>query len=535
VTTLALPEQQHSPLREYITVLRKRKWSIALASIITVMSGALFSLSQTPVYVSEASVQVEPTPILNGQGTVAVPNMGTEQELASSIAVAGMAADSLDTSLTPEQLLKRVTLQAPPDIEILSFQCSDPQPLKAQAICHAFVSAYQSFKANQAVQDEITKLRVRRDSLLTKQAGADSHEKEAELQNRIDNLDAQARFLEKEANPLASQNVRLINPPSVPRSPASPKLALNTALSLLAGLAVVVGLAFFREHLDDSIRGRDDLEACISAPVLAVVPRVRRWRERQDPPLLVSVSMPDSPAAEAVRALRTGMMFGAVQRNAKTIMITSCYAGEGKSATTANLGVALARAGKRVILVSADLRRPRIHKFFGAPGGSGLTNVLAGETPSSEALLPVNEPNLRLLNSGPLAANPAELLGSDLTRRVLRDLAEISDFVLIDSAPILVVSDALTLAPLVDGVLIVADVRRSSRTSVEQARQQLDQVNARVVGAVLNNLDQSDVPSYSSYGGYQPSIGRQTGKRNVSAWRRSRPNLEERERKDVLS
>jgi capsular exopolysaccharide synthesis family protein len=184
-------------------------------------------------------------------------------------------------------------------------------------------------------------------------------------------------------------------------------------------------------------------------------------------------------------------------------MVTSANAQEGKTATTANLGVALAQSGKRVILVSADLRKPRLHRFFRSQNGMGLTNVLAGEKNALEVLNWVGVENLRLLPSGPVPGNPAELLGSEAMESLLRELQEASDFVLIDAAPVLPVADAMTLTPLVDAVLLVADARSTTRGAIEQARQQLDQVNARVIGTVLNNFDPSKAAYTHQHYGYE--------------------------------
>ncbi|MGH2657975.1 MAG: CpsD/CapB family tyrosine-protein kinase [Actinomycetota bacterium] len=282
------------------------------------------------------------------------------------------------------------------------------------------------------------------------------------------------------------------------------------------GLALGVGLAFLRERLDDRLRGRGDLEARAGAPVLAVVPHASSWKKRKEA-RLVTVTEPRSAPSEAYRTLRTSLLFTASQKGVRKVVITSSQDEEGKTTTVANLGMVLAQAGKRVVLVDADLRKPRLHRFFGVENRVGLTNVLAEEVQPPEAVVQSGVPNLVLLPCGPVPGNPAELLSSDAMGAMLQHLGKIADFVVVDSAPVLAAADASILATYADAVLMVADADRATRGSVAHARVQLDQVNANVVGAVLNNFDLSKARAYPYYYQYyyvyryeQPDGGRRT-------------------------
>jgi capsular exopolysaccharide synthesis family protein len=188
-------------------------------------------------------------------------------------------------------------------------------------------------------------------------------------------------------------------------------------------------------------------------------------------------------------------------------MITSPAAGEGKTTTAANLALVLADAGKRVVLVSADLRKPRIHRFFGLQNEVGLSSVLAEEIQPWEAILDPGVENLRVLLSGPVPSRPAELLQSDQMGEILAGLREVADYVIIDTAPMLLVADALALGPLVDGVLFVADSENTSRSAVAHSREQLEQVGAVLIGSVLNNFDPAKARAYRHYGYYGPYRG----------------------------
>jgi polysaccharide biosynthesis transport protein len=284
----------------------------------------------------------------------------------------------------------------------------------------------------------------------------------------------------------------------LPRSPSNPTLVNSGLIGLFVGLFLGLGFAFLRERLDDRLSGRSDLEVAINAPVLSVVPRVAAWRNAKKA-YLVSGEEPHSVASESYRTLRTAILFAASQYDVNTLLITSAHEKEGKSATSANLAVVLGQAGKRVIVVSGDLRKPRLQQFFGLSSKrKGLTNLLAGEVTLDQVLVPVDPSpgNVRLLDSGPIPGNPTELLGSDAMRDVMDQLRARADFVIVDIAPVLAVADAMTLARRCDGVLFVADASRSSQGAVTQARQQLEQVGAKIIGGVLHNFDPSKSHSY---------------------------------------
>jgi tyrosine-protein kinase len=257
-----------------------------------------------------------------------------------------------------------------------------------------------------------------------------------------------------------------------------------------------VGLALVFETLDDSIKGKDDLErAAAGLPVMGMIPSVPGWKDRTVP-RVVTLTEPSSPSAEAYRTLRTSIRFITVERRLRVIQITSPSASEGKTTTTANLGVALARAGGRVIIVSCDLRRPRVHEFFGLSNQVGFTSVLLGEAPLRTALQRVsNDDRLWVLPSGPRPPNPSELLSSARASDILLSLQEQADTILVDCPPVLPVTDSAVLASRVDGTLLVATAGTSTRKQVARAVEMLRQVNAPLVGTVLN-----DAPAEPSYG-----------------------------------
>ncbi|MCC7160895.1 MAG: CpsD/CapB family tyrosine-protein kinase [Anaerolineae bacterium] len=214
---------------------------------------------------------------------------------------------------------------------------------------------------------------------------------------------------------------------------------------------------------------------------------------------LITISNPRSPVAEAYRTLRTNMEFSNLDKNLRVILVTSAGAEEGKSTTLSNLAVTIAQSGKRVILVDADLRRPTLHQVFGLKNSVGLTDMVRDETilanpPAQETSVP----NLRVLTSGQLPPNPAEILGSKRMSEILAALLERADMVLLDAPPVLAVTDAAVLSSKVDGVLLVVSAGKTKRENARKAQAQLEKINARVIGAVLNNV-QADQSAQTYY------------------------------------
>ena len=441
------------------------------------------------------------------------PNLDTERQIALSETVA--AAVSSEYGSDPESLLRGLSVKVEANTEILTIAYTDASPARAQQLTQAFATAYLQYRRQETLDDllAVSAAVQQRIQQLDKQLGAVNRRiatspngaPRASLQSQANALTGQTAVLQQELADLTPPDTlrvgQVVGPANLPRQPVSPNHVVNGLLGLLIGLALGVGVAFLRERLDDRLRGRDDLEVMAQAPVLAAVPQVAGWR-RKGEPILVTVSESKSAAAEAYRTLRTSVLFAMGQSEAKILMVTSPHAGDGKTTTVANLAVVLAQAGKRVIAVSADLRKPRIHHYFGLENHIGLTNVLAGEISPWQALKPTEIENLQVLPTGAIPGNPAELLGSDPMGTLLGSLAETVDVVLVDAAPALVVSDALAMVALTDGVLLVADAETTHRTSIQHARRQLDQVDARVLGAVLNNFDPGRAAAYSYYYGY---------------------------------
>jgi polysaccharide biosynthesis transport protein len=505
-------DEGRTDLRGILAVLRLRKWTIMLVTAL-ILGGAIFaSFRMTPIYESSARVLVEPI-VINPTQTFPDVDIATEAGIADSVAVAEMVVERLELDRSALSLLANLTVEPVEASDFLLFRYSSPNPAEAQRMAQGFAEAFLTYRRKQAIQDYLDSRRVVQGRItgLQEQVSELNEEllatanpaEQSIIQSDLNRLNAQISLLEGQfaLQPAPLGSGEIVEPAQLPQAPASPNHVVNGVLAFLLGLFAGIGVAFLRERLDDRLRGSTDFEARLGRPVLAVVPRVASWRRKSQTPL-VTLAEPRSSSSEAYRTLRTSLLFAASQQGVKTILVTSPSAGDGKTATSANLAAVLAQARKRVILISADLRKPRLHRFFNLSNDVGLTSVLIGEAKPSEAVLDIGMEHLKVVPSGPVPGNPAELLGSDAMGAFLSRLREIADFVILDTAPALVVADPLTLAPITDAALFVADAEHTSRSAVTHAGSQLEQVGANIIGGVLNNFDPSKAKSSPYYYSY---------------------------------
>jgi polysaccharide biosynthesis transport protein len=348
------------------------------------------------------------------------------------------------------------------------------------------------------VQDQINVLQAQLEVPALSRAQRDS------IESQISYYESQLNQLRVATRLTRTGGVQLLTQATNPSVPFAPQPLRNAAIAAVLGLLLGVALAFAREHLDDTIRSKDDLEtASRGLTVVGLIPAVAGWRDRSQP-LVVAMNDPASPAAEAYRTLRTSVQFLRVDRPLQVVQITSAEPEEGKTTTAANLAIALARAGERVLLIECDLRRSRLHEFFGLRATPGFTSLLLGDTPVAEAVHQVEgEPRVYVLPSGPTPPNPSELLSSARAREVLTSFRANVDIVIVDSPPVLPVTDAMVLAGVVDATLVVAAAGKTSKRALARAIELLQQVNAPLIGTVLNSVRPRAAGSY----GYEYGTG----------------------------
>ncbi len=325
-------------------------------------------------------------------------------------------------------------------------------------------------------------------------------------------------------------DVDVVEPAQAPAILVSPRKVFNTTIGALAGFVLMVGVAFLVEYMDDTLKGSEDVEQALALPALSVIPKYPGGRPVAGP---IAAARGTSAIAEAYRTLRTNVQFANVDRSLRTLLVTSAHKEEGKSNTVANLGVVMAQAGMRVLVVDSDLRRPSISRIFGLPDGAGITDLLLSEGEDCSLYLADTAiANLKVLRTGPLPASPSELLSSNRLKTLIAELLKHVDIIIFDSPPVLSVTDAAVLAQRMDGVILVAEGGRTRRESVVRARDALRSVGGRVLGVVLTKTGRSEVYYYYNreeprpflsrvLNQLRPSLGR--GRRVRAPWRHPAP------------
>jgi succinoglycan biosynthesis transport protein ExoP len=513
--------------RSFLVLVRRRRFLIAAVTVVALLVALTWSFLRTPVYVSEAKVLIQPI-TLNPSLDQSAPDSklispATQQELVQSTAVATRAGQLMGSSLTPQQLLKRVSAKVLPDTTILVVSYSGNSPAQAQAGAAAFANAYLDFREEQTAKaladlSTSTARRIERlkqqlaqtDATINNPLTSPSARQDAQLRRSI--LVSNLQVLSQRLSSLGAVDATLgqtVEAARLPQAPTSPKHAFDAMVGLVLGLVIGVGVAILRERSEDRLTGREQLGRLLERPVLATVPTVKSWRRREDA-FLVTASEPDNPAAEAYRALATKLIVLGSKNDVRTVAVTSPSAGEGKSSTAANLAMELAGSDRRVLLVSADLRQPRLHEFFGCANEVGLSSLLSHELlefdgdglddPNFHSYLWGVHNNLNVLPSGPAVAQSQslKLLDSEAMRDLLKVQRDSFDFVLLDCPPILHVADTLVLASSVDAVLFVADARETTEMAVIAAQDQVEQVGGVILGAVLNRLEPRQRADYRS-------------------------------------
>ena len=304
-------------------------------------------------------------------------------------------------------------------------------------------------------------------------------------------------------------NVNVIDPAIVPDLPVKPKKAKNLLLGIIVGAMLGVGLAFFREYLDNTIKDADTAKRLLGLPPLAVIPYIGREtkglkngaRTRQDKErTLITHLQPKSVASEAFRSLRTGLHFSAGGKEKKVILVTSSFPGEGKTTISANLAVTLAQTASRVLLLGCDLRKATLHTLFDKPKAPGLTEVLVGDVELEQVVHATGIFNLDFISAGTTPPNPAELLGSELMRALVEQLRERYDTIILDAPPLLPVTDAALLTAFSDRVVMVLEAGNVPQKAAERSVEVLQTAQAPVAGFIFNDKSGKGAEYYSSYG-----------------------------------
>ncbi len=320
---------------------------------------------------------------------------------------------------------------------------------------------------------------------------------------------------------ITASNIQILDPAEYPTRPYKPNKRLNLLLAAVVGLFLGVGLAFFFEYLDNTIKTPDDLEQWARLPSFGMVPEVSNGRRRRlekgssYPVELITYGHPKSMLSEAYRSIRTSILLSSPERPPKKITITSPNPGEGKTTTVINTAIALSQTGARVLVIDGDMRKPRVHRIFNHENGMGLSNFLSGHGELGSIIQESEVPNLFYIPSGPIPPNPSELLGSNLFKNMLESLEARFDHILVDSPPVLGFADAIILATCVNGVILAVTGGKTPRETLQRAKEALQQTQTKILGVVINRVDirRSDYGYY--YYRYHSYYGNEGKKKEI--------------------
>jgi capsular exopolysaccharide synthesis family protein len=442
-------------LHEFIGVLRSRWVTVCATTIVVVLGAVAVTLLTTPLYKASTRLFVS-TAAGASIDELYQGNLFSQQRVLSYTqllmgeTLAQRTIDKLGLHMSAQALQANVTASAKPDTVLIDVNVLDESPVRARDIADT-------------LSDEFV---------------------------------AMAKELETpEDGSAPAGRVVVEQRASIPDAPVTPKTTRNIALGLALGVLLGVGLAFVRNLLDNTVKDQQNLEQITGVGLVGSIPLDKE--RRKDP--AISFDGNRSAIAEAFRKLRTNLQFLAVDNPPRVIVVTSSLANEGKSTTAINIALALAEAEHNVLLVDGDMRRAMLGKYLNLVGSVGLSTVLSGGTSLSEVLQKTAFPRLSVLTSGAIPPNPSELLGSMAAKKVLAEMRAQFDYVIVDSSPLLAVTDAAILAANSDGVLIMARFGQSKRQQLAHAVGILEDVGAPLLGAVLTMTPTRGNGSYYSY------------------------------------
>lgn len=535
------PQLDEPDLRSYLGTISRRKWLVAAVTLVFFGVAVAMSFLAEPEYKLRLQVQTR-APAASDRGlTHAEFDRLAETELVfvGSGAMAREVQRAYDGPL-PLSEIHKVSAQdlgsqgdRVSNAVELSYVTSDPDEgaNMLSTYARAYVTAVQVEEEEHlqellggirsqlaGIDDEIDEIESARSTLRDQIAETDDPALEEQLQTDLtveeERTDPELQLLRSDRADLRSTIRNLEGPSGLAdtrsakvlgfvggrSSPVSPNIPQNLAIGLVFGLFLGIAAAFTRDYFDDSVASKDAVERVTGAPAVGLIPKF----DTGDTELIAAVSS-SSPATEAFRSLRTSVKFTSVERDARIIQVTSASASEGKTVTAANLATVLAQAGDRVLLVSADLRRPRVEELLGVPLTPGLTGVLIGEVTLPQAVRMIDGvPNLSVLPSGQPPTNPSELLSGERARRLVEVLGQTYDIVVLDCPPLLPVTDSLVLARMADTTLLVTSARHSSRRELERAVELLNRMAANLAGCVITGLTPDD--AYSEPYGYDTVV-----------------------------
>jgi tyrosine-protein kinase len=532
-------------LRDYLNVVINRKWIILETMGIVLALALIFTFLQSPTYSSNVKILSEVSSasesVLGSFFSSALFDPDRYMQTQTEIIKTDTMAEAVETHLqtmydqaarekaagatvfvpesvpTASELANMVTVKQEQRSNIFDIAAATGNPLLSRDVAQAYAEEYmasrqlaaikQISEARKEVWNRIQEVEDQIKQVAEQAKNYSNQNLPAELQaesQRVVTL--WASLYEKYmtlriAESLEQRGLEIIQPAKA-GGKTGPSTKRNALLAIFLGLILGVGLAFLVEYLDDTLHTREDFEKHFGTPIVGEIPFIPA--EELPKHHIIYFEKPRHPAVEGYRTLRTNLQFLNLDGENRVIMFTSAGPEEGKSTVMVNLGAALSEMGKRVLLIEADLRRPVLDKYFGIDSPEGLTGVLVGNLSLAEAIYKTPYHNLAVLPAGVRPPNPAELVASEAMRGVLKTALSIADYILVDSPPILAASDSIALAPMMEGVILVARYTAADRDSAHRTSELLRKVNANILGLVINNLSPAKRYGYYHYYYYAP-------------------------------
>lgn len=524
-------------LRQYFALVRKWAWLLILTTVIAAGSSYFYSRNISPTYVSSTTILVgqvfnNPTPNSAGSSDY---QTGSFADAYALLAVQPPILQATAQAINwpgPWQSLYFMVSANSVGSQLLRISVTDGDPHEAKTIADEIahqlilqgpISAQQKQAEDQRtfVTAQLAQVKLQIESNqktltnLSNQAALETDPKKltdlndriSALQEKINNWQTNYANLSAILSSGSNLFLSVLAPAQEPTTPVSPNVPQNVLFAAVAGLALAGGAVFLLEYLDDTIKDADDAQRVLNLSTLGAITRIANVRDLADS--LITLKHPRSPIAEAYRVLRTNLRFSGIENPAGALLVTSAGPGEGKTTTAANLAVALAQGGKRVVLVDTDLRRPTLHKIFGLPNEVGLSSMFLEDGTTLETVLqPTGVEGLSVITSGPLPPNPAEVLDSKQMSKVLTNLRAQADMLILDSPPALAVADASILGSRCSGAILVVDAGHTRTDVSRRAVETLHKTNVKVLGIVLNKLSTRRASGYYYYYYYYSSKDR---------------------------
>lgn len=502
-------------LRHQLVFLRSALPLIAVSTGLALVAALVVSLLLPPTYESTVRLSV-------GQSTtggasnwlddlqVSMRLSQTYAELATTNRIAGQVIAALGLQTTPEELLKHVKSQAALESVLLEITVDDRDPDQATRIANTIADEilkepasgspiYQELQAYVeqqllATKDQLDEVQGQIDRLAALPTLTAAQQTQLDvLSGRAATLRATFSTLIQLSTGAPANQLSIFDPAVRPLEAVAPRPILNTGLGATLGLVLGVALAYTRRRLDDTLRTPEEVEQLTGLPSLGTIVQMPGDNRRPLFYRLATLLYPRSPAAEGFRQVRTSIDFASGDQPPRSLLITSAMPGDGKTTFASNLAIAYAQAGRKVVLVDGDLRKPELHAMFRIPNDSGLTDLLRGhDVPFETIAQPTEVAGLRVIPSGVRPTNPAELVVSGGMPKIIATLLANADMVIIDSPPLQAVTDGTILASQTDGTILVAASGRTRRAALLRGRDSLQRVGARVLGTALNGVSERD-------------------------------------------